>query len=81
MVLELRHTCEQTDDIQGYDWNDFDLRKGGKQIIRDEGNKIDLSTEFIKVEGGEHGGHWGVRVKGVLREGGGYLQIRMVGHI
>lgn len=70
VVPAFRHTAEQADDIKGYDWEELDLRKGGRQVIRDEGNAIDITTEFVKVEGGEHGGHWAVRVKGTPRPNG-----------
>ncbi|CBX98860.1 hypothetical protein LEMA_P080990.1 [Plenodomus lingam JN3] len=31
-------------------------------------NRIDITTEFIKFPGGEHGGSWGARIRGTLRE-------------
>ncbi|KAI9778325.1 MAG: Processing alpha glucosidase I [Geoglossum umbratile] len=64
----LRHTCEQHQGMVGYGWDDYDVRKGGRQTIHDEGNNIDIQTEFIKVEGGQHGGNWGVRIRGIPRE-------------
>ncbi|KAH0553114.1 hypothetical protein GP486_006699, partial [Trichoglossum hirsutum] len=54
--------------MAGYGWDDYDVRKGGRQTIHDEGNNIDIQTEFIKIEGGQHGGNWGVRIKGTPRE-------------
>ncbi|KAG0127972.1 glycoside hydrolase [Tuber indicum] len=65
----VRHTCEQSDDMAGYGWDEYDVRTGGRQVIKDPGNSIDIHTEFIKIEGGENGGHWGVRVKGIPRPG------------
>jgi Glycosyl hydrolase family 63 N-terminal domain len=41
--------------MAGYGWEEYDVRVGGKQAIYDQGNKIDIQTEFVKVEGGEHG--------------------------
>ena len=41
--------------MAGYGWDDYDVRNGGRQTIHDEGNNIDIQTEFIKVEGGQHG--------------------------
>lgn len=55
--------------MEGYGWDEYDVRQGGKQTIHDTRNGIDLSTEFVKFPGGDHGGSWGVRVKGILREG------------
>jgi len=54
--------------MAGYGWDEYDTRKGGIQTIRDSGNKLDLTTSFVKVPGGSHGGSWAVRVKGELRE-------------
>lgn len=41
--------------MAGYGWEEYDVRTGGSQIIRDQGNMIDIQTQFVKVEGGEHG--------------------------
>lgn len=54
--------------MAGYGWDEYDVRYGGRQTIHDAGNNIDISTEFVKIPGGEHGGSWGVRVKGTPRE-------------
>jgi mannosyl-oligosaccharide glucosidase len=55
LSLDFRHTCGQHEGMVGYGWDDYDVRKGGRQTIHDEGNNIDIQTEFIKVEGGQHG--------------------------
>jgi mannosyl-oligosaccharide glucosidase len=54
--------------MAGYGWDEYDVRYGGRQIIHDEGNTIDITTEFVKIPGGKHGGSWGVRVKGTPRD-------------
>jgi mannosyl-oligosaccharide glucosidase len=41
--------------MAGYGWEEYDVRTGGKQVIRDQTNKVDLTTEFVKVEGGNNG--------------------------
>lgn len=64
---DFRHTCEQNE-MAGYGWDEYDVRHGGRQTIHDEGNSIDITTEFIKIPGGQHGGSWGVRIKGNPRE-------------
>ncbi|KAL9601901.1 MAG: hypothetical protein Q9219_002254 [cf. Caloplaca sp. 3 TL-2023] len=63
-----RHTCEQHEGMAGYGWDEYDVRLGGRQTIHDAGNMIDITTEFVKVPGGSHGGSWAVRVKGKPRE-------------
>ncbi|KAJ4340911.1 Processing alpha glucosidase I [Didymella glomerata] len=62
-----RHTCEQHE-LDGYGWDEYDVRSGGRQTIHDPANRIDITTEFIKFPGGEHGGSWGARIKGTPRE-------------
>lgn len=56
--------------MAGYGWDEYDVRNGGQQTIHDEGNKIDITTSFVKIPGGTDGGSWGVRVKGTPRPGG-----------
>lgn len=63
-----RHTCEQHEGMAGYGWEEYDARNGGREVIHDTGNKIDLTIDFVKVPGGQHGGSWAARVKGVPRE-------------
>ncbi|BCR88942.1 mannosyl-oligosaccharide glucosidase [Aspergillus chevalieri] len=65
-----RHTCEQNEGMAGYGWDEYDIREGGRQTIHDAGNSIDLTIDFVKVPGGENGGNWGARIKGVPREDG-----------
>ncbi|KAF2267600.1 glycoside hydrolase [Lojkania enalia] len=62
-----RHTCEQHE-LDGYGWDEYDVRTGGRQTIHDPANRVDITTEFIKFPGGQHGGSWGVRIKGTPRE-------------
>lgn len=39
------------------------------QSIHDKANSIDLTTTFVKIPGGSHGGSWAARIKGEPREG------------
>lgn len=54
--------------MQGYGWDEFDTRRGGVQSIHDIENGIDITTSFVKIPGGAHGGSWAARIKGELRE-------------
>ena len=54
--------------MAGYGWDEYDARTGGSQIIHDAANFLDLTTEFVKIPGGEHGGSWGARIKGAPRK-------------
>jgi mannosyl-oligosaccharide glucosidase len=67
-LKDFRHTCEQHEGMAGYGWDEYDVRKGGRETIHDAGNSIDLTINFIKVPGGQHGGSWAARVKGVPRD-------------
>lgn len=53
--------------MAGYGWEEYDIRKGGRQTIHDAGNTLDLTIEFVKVPGGQHGGSWGARIRGQPR--------------
>ena len=55
--------------MAGYGWDEYDARSGGKQVIHDDENKIDIVTQFAKIPGGSHGGSWGARISGSLRAG------------
>lgn len=59
-----RHACEQDDKLGGYGWTVYDPRQGGVQVINDTDNNVKLTTEFLKVPGGDHGGSWAARIKG-----------------
>ncbi|KAI8823716.1 glycoside hydrolase [Fimicolochytrium jonesii] len=63
-IQNIRHTCEQGDDLSGYAWQKHDGRTFGSQLIKDTLNKIHFKTEFVKTPGGDHGGDWTVRVSG-----------------
>jgi mannosyl-oligosaccharide glucosidase len=55
--------------MAGYGWDAYDPRTGGSQTIRDAGNSIDITTDFVKFpDHGSHGGSWGVRIRGEPRE-------------
>ncbi|KAI1504145.1 glycoside hydrolase [Biscogniauxia marginata] len=63
-----RYTCEQNEGMAGYGWEEYDTRKGGVQTIHDSQNQIDMTTLFVKVPGGGHGGSWAARIKGEPRD-------------
>lgn len=58
--VNLRHTCEQGDHLQGYGWLMHDGINFGVQEIRD--NDFTLTTEFVKRMGGDNGGDWTWRI-------------------
>ncbi|KAF7217952.1 mannosyl-oligosaccharide glucosidase [Nothobranchius furzeri] len=60
MDMNLRHTCEQGDHLQGYGWLMHDGLTFGVQEIRE--SDFTLTTEFVKRMGGDHGGDWTWRI-------------------
>jgi mannosyl-oligosaccharide glucosidase len=54
--------------MQKYGWEEFDARSGGVQTMYDEKNGIDITTHFVKIPGGNHGGSWAARIQGVVRK-------------
>ncbi|XP_060809205.1 mannosyl-oligosaccharide glucosidase isoform X3 [Amyelois transitella] len=56
----IRHWCDQGDNLASYGWLRHDGVSFGEQLILDHPHNI--TTSFIKTPGGEHGGHWTVRI-------------------
>lgn len=54
--------------MAGYGWEEYDARTGGRQTIHDVGNRVDITTEFVKIPSGPNGGNWGARISGKPRE-------------
>ncbi|KAJ7172722.1 glycoside hydrolase [Mycena filopes] len=63
-ISKTRHACDQGDGISSYTWTEYDTREGGVQVIQDGPNNVKITTEFLKVAGGDHGGSWAARIKG-----------------
>ncbi|KAJ7694121.1 glycoside hydrolase family 63 protein [Mycena rosella] len=63
-ISKTRHACDQGDGITSYTWTEYDTREGGVQVIQDGPNNVKITTEFLKVAGGDHGGSWAARIKG-----------------
>ncbi|KAF9228032.1 glycoside hydrolase family 63 protein [Gyrodon lividus] len=63
-LAKARHACDQGDGLDSYTWTIFDPRHGGVQVLEDSPNNVEITTELLKVAGGQHGGSWAARVKG-----------------
>ncbi|KAJ3504255.1 hypothetical protein NLJ89_g8031 [Agrocybe chaxingu] len=63
-IGKTRHDCDQGDNLDSYTWTEYDTREGGVQVLKDGFNNVKITTEFLKVAGGNHGGSWAVRIKG-----------------
>jgi mannosyl-oligosaccharide glucosidase len=63
-TTKIRHACDQADKLDAYTWTEFDIWKGGVQVIKDGANNVEITTEFLKIPGGRHGGSWAARIKG-----------------
>lgn len=60
----VRHSCEQSDELDGYGFDKHDGRNFASHFLRDQLNNVDLRIQMLKVPGGEHGGSWALRIKG-----------------
>lgn len=58
-IKDIRHTCEQGDNLHGYGYFKHDGRSFAFQKMKDPYTDIELTTEFIKVPGGRHGTYFG----------------------
>ncbi|XP_046386309.1 mannosyl-oligosaccharide glucosidase [Ischnura elegans] len=56
----IRHWCEQGDNLGKYGWEEHDGRTFGVQTIKD--GHFTLVTSFVKRPGGNHGGDWSGRI-------------------
>ncbi|KAI8596799.1 glycoside hydrolase [Dissophora ornata] len=69
-VDNMRHGCEERDGFEKYGWLKGDGRTFGIQQLKDTRNNVELTTDFIKIPGGDLGGSWGARISGKpIREG------------
>ncbi|KAK4002984.1 hypothetical protein OUZ56_004773 [Daphnia magna] len=59
--LNLRHLCDQGDNLEQYGWKEHDGRNFGVQVIIDK--FIQLETSFVTKLGGNHGGDWTARIQ------------------
>ncbi|KAG0149919.1 hypothetical protein CROQUDRAFT_652883 [Cronartium quercuum f. sp. fusiforme G11] len=75
-----RHACEQDDELAGYGWTTHDGRTAGKHYVNDVLNNVRLESEFLKVEGGAHGGSWGVRIRGEKLNAAAPSRISMINY-
>ncbi|KAF8459900.1 glycoside hydrolase family 63 protein [Gautieria morchelliformis] len=60
-----RHQCDQGDGLDAYTWTTHDPREGGVQVLKDGKNNVEITIEWLKVAGGENGGSWAARIKGI----------------
>jgi len=59
----LRHTCEQSDELANYGWTTYDPRNGGVETISDTKNALNLTLAFVKFP--DRLKDWSVRVSGL----------------
>ena len=60
MPPPVRHWCDQGDRLQGYSWQMHDGKWFGVQTLEEE--LFTVKTEFVKRQGGQHGGDWTARI-------------------
>jgi mannosyl-oligosaccharide glucosidase len=59
---KLRHACEDDNEILGYGWDYYDVRRGGMNKVVDLGNQMNLSMEFLKYDANGIKGSWTARI-------------------
>ncbi|AGO11017.1 AaceriAFR483Cp [[Ashbya] aceris (nom. inval.)] len=60
-IGKLRHFVDMQDNMAKYGWELYDPRIGGKQVILDTENNLNLTIYFVKSR---DGANWGFRVRG-----------------
>ena len=73
-MTETRHACDQNDGLSSYTWTEHDMREGAVQVLKDPLNNLELTTEWLKIPGGNHGGSWAARITGKQLNIGKYSQ-------
>lgn len=53
--IEPRHSCEQGDELASYGYTEHDGRNSAVQVIKDTKNNVEITTELLKVPGGDSG--------------------------
>ncbi|CAI5759544.1 unnamed protein product [Candida verbasci] len=65
-IGKIRHFYEQNDDMSKANWIEYDPRIGGRQIIKDNENHVDITIDFVKSHDGLS---WGVKIDSKFHEG------------
>lgn len=50
-----RHACDQGDGLESYTFTEHDGRTAAVQVIKDAANNVKLTTELLKIPGGDAG--------------------------
>lgn len=59
----MRHECKESDNLEHYGWAQHDARSYGKQNIHDKTHGVNITTQFLKLDG--DGKDWSIRISGV----------------
>ncbi|KAA1099946.1 Processing alpha glucosidase I [Puccinia graminis f. sp. tritici] len=59
-----RHSCEQSDELNGYGFDKHDGRNFASHYLKDQLNNVELRVQMLKVPGGQYGGSWALRING-----------------
>ncbi|GAA5950730.1 hypothetical protein JCM21900_000496 [Sporobolomyces salmonicolor] len=75
-----RHACDQGDGLV-YTFTEHDGRGAGKEVIKDPLNNVELTIQFLKVPGDEHGAFtWAVRIEGKPLQEGQVSRISLINY-
>ncbi|KAI9599740.1 hypothetical protein KEM48_006666 [Puccinia striiformis f. sp. tritici PST-130] len=64
LLVCTRHSCEQSDELDGYGFDKHDGRNFASHYLKDQLNNFDLRVQMLKVPGGQYGGSWVLRING-----------------
>ena len=53
--VDVRHNCDQGDGMESYGYIEHDGRTAATQAIKDTLNNVQITTEFLKIPGGDAG--------------------------
>ncbi|CUM64745.1 uncharacterized protein PRCAT00002356001 [Priceomyces carsonii] len=74
-IGNLRHFYNQDDNMKRANWITYDPRTGGRQILSDNDNHIDIVTDFVKSDDGYS---WGVRIHSTPHPGYENIKISFI---
>lgn len=66
-IQSIRHDVTNNDEVKKFSWTSFDPRVGGRQVIIDDKNHVNLTLDFVKSTDGSS---WDLTVSGAQPPGG-----------
>ncbi|WCJ38747.1 Mannosyl-oligosaccharide glucosidase GCS1 [Euphorbia peplus] len=77
----MRHVCQDADELSKYGWTEHNGRDFGRQVLVDQGLRLETSFLKSKSEGSGYGGDWAVRIDVQSDKSDGDNEIEQNGHL